>query len=164
MSIFPRTAAALAAAAVAAGAPALAQQPTPPVPAPAPQAPPPTPDAAPPADAAPATPATPGATAAAPATPPPGIDECAVCHGMTKDAPPSIGPNLWGVGGRTAGSTDYPYSPAMKAYAKSWTPETLVPFIQSPMQAVPGTSMTYPGQPDPAMAKAIADYLMTLKD
>jgi hypothetical protein len=24
--------------------------------------------------------------------------------------------------------------------------------------------MTYPGQPDPAVAKAIADYLMTLKD
>jgi cytochrome c len=159
MSIFPRTAAVLAVAAVAAALPAFAQQPSPP---PATQPAPDLPAATPPADAATPAPAAP--TAPTQATPPPGLDECAVCHGMTKDAPPSIGPNLWGVGGRTAGTTDYPYSPAMKAYAKPWTPETLVPFIQAPMQAVPGTSMTYPGQPDPAVAKAIADYLMTLKD
>ena len=37
-------------------------------------------------------------------------------------------------------------------------------FIVQPTQVVPGTTMAYPGQPDAAAAKAIADYLMTLKE
>ena len=126
------------------------------------QPPPPAPPVVPPA-APPTTPA-PVAPGAGPAAPPPGLEDCAACHGLTKDAAASIGPNLWGVGGRKAGTTNYDYSPAMKAYGAVWTPETLAPFIQSPMTVVPGTTMAYPGQPDPAAAKAIADYLMTLKD
>jgi cytochrome c len=86
------------------------------------------------------------------------------CHGMAKDAPPSIGPNLWGVVGRKAGSTDYAYSPAMKAYGQTWAAENLQAYVQSPATAVPGTIMTYPGVPDPAAAKAVVDYLATLHD
>jgi cytochrome c len=52
----------------------------------------------------------------------------------------------------------------MKAYGLSWTPETLTAFIQSPATVVPGTTMAYPGQPDPTAARAVAEYLMGLKD
>lgn len=95
---------------------------------------------------------------------PPGMEFCAACHGLAKGAAPSLGPNLWGVGGRKAGSTDFAYSPAMKAHDVTWTAETLTPFIQNPRAVVPGTTMAYPGVADPAAAKAIADYLMTLHD
>lgn len=115
----------------------------------------------------PAPPEAPAAAAPAPAAAPPvppEMEVCGACHGLTKTAEPSLGPNLWGVGGRKAGSTDYAYSPAMKAHDVTWTVETLTPFIQNPRAAVPGTTMAYPGVPDPAAAKAIADYLMTLHD
>lgn len=108
------------------------------------------------------------AQAPAPAAPaaavPPEMEVCGACHGLTKNAEPSIGPSLWGVGGRKAGSADYAYSPAMKAHDAIWTAETLTAFLQNPRAAVPGTTMAYPGVPDPAAAKAIADYLMTLHD
>lgn len=101
---------------------------------------------------------------AAPAAAPPEMEVCGACHGLTKDAEPTIGPSLWGVVGRKAGSTDYAYSPAMKAHDVTWTAETLAAFLQNPRAAVPGTTMAYPGVPDPAAAKAIADYLATLHD
>jgi cytochrome c len=135
-------------------------QPTPPAPATA--AP---PTAAPPTTAAPpAPPPTAAAPSAAPATPPDAVQDCMACHGMTKDAAPMIGPNLWGVVGRPAGSTTYAYSPAMKAYGQTWTPENLQAFIQAPGTVVPGTLMAYPGVSDPAAAKAVVDYLATLHD
>lgn len=140
MSMFRVFAASFAALAAIGATASLAQEPAPPVPA--------------------ASPA-PGAAAA----PPAGFEDCAACHGVTKDAGPNIGPNLWGVGGRQAGAApDYPFSPALKAHGVTWTPETLQPFIVSPMGTVPGTTMAYPGVSDPTAAKAIADYLMTLKD
>jgi len=111
---------------------------------------------------APAVPSASSASAAA--TPPDAVQDCAACHGMSKDAPPSIGPNLWGVVGRQAGSTNYPYSAAMKAYGQTWTPEILLAFIQAPATVVPGTAMDYPGISDPTTAKAVVDYLATLKD
>ena len=120
--------------------------------------------AAPAQEAQPAAPGAAAAPAAAPVSPPEAAQDCAACHGMSKDAPPMIGPNLWGVVGRQAGSTSYAYSPAMKAYGKTWTPENLQAFVMSPASVVPGTAMTYPGVSDPAAAKAVVDYLATLKD
>jgi cytochrome c len=95
--------------------------------------------------------------------PPPAFAVCSACHESTANAPPSLGPNLFNVGGRKAGATDYDYSPAMKASGVIWTPETLTPFILNPSKAMPGNKMDYDGAPDEATAKAIADYLMTLK-
>lgn len=86
------------------------------------------------------------------------------CHGMAKDAAPSIGPNLWNVTGRKAGAADYVYSPAMKAYGQTWAAANLQAFIQAPATVVPGTAMAYPGVPDPTTAKAIVDYLAALHD
>jgi cytochrome c len=108
--------------------------------------------------------AQPEAPAPAPSAMPPGdFAVCSACHESTAGARPSLGPNLFGVGGRKAGSVaDYDYSPAMKSYGATWTAETLQAFIVDPNKAVPGNKMDYPGASD-ASAKAIADYLMTLK-
>jgi cytochrome c len=108
--------------------------------------------------------AQPPAPAPAPAATPPGdFAVCSACHESTAGARPSLGPNLFGVGGRKAGGVaDYDYSPAMKSSGVTWTADTLQAFIVDPNKALPGNKMDYPGA-DAATAKAIADYLMTLK-
>ena len=113
------------------------------------------------ASAALAQPQTPAPAPAA--TPPADFAICSACHESTADARPSLGPNLFGIGGRKAGAVaDYDYSPAMKASGVTWTADTLQAFIVDPNKAVPGNKMDYPGASE-ATAKAIADYLMTLK-
>jgi cytochrome c2 len=92
------------------------------------------------------------------------VEICAACHGLTSDAPQTIGPNLWGVVGREAGTAEYLYSPAMESYGEVWTTDALQQFIATPQDLVPGTKMAYPGQPDPAAAKAIVDYLASLNE
>jgi cytochrome c len=103
------------------------------------------------------------AFAQAPATPPPLFAVCSACHESTANAAPSVGPNLFGVGGRKAGSApDFDYSDAMKASTTVWSAETLTAFLTDPAKAIPGNKMDYPGN-DAATSKALADYLMTLK-
>ena len=96
--------------------------------------------------------------------PPADFAVCSACHESTAKAGPSLGPNLFGIGGRKAGAApDYDYSPAMKAYGAEWTAETLTAFILDPAKAVPNNKMDYGGATDAKAAKALADYLMSLK-
>jgi len=115
--------------------------------------------------AQPAAPPAPSAAAPPPAAaaPPPDFAICSACHESSANARPSLGPNLWNVGGRKAGSlADYDYSPAMKSSTITWSADTLQAFIVDPAKTVPGNKMDYPGA-DAGAAKAIADYLMSLK-
>jgi len=103
------------------------------------------------------------APAAAPAQPPGEFAVCSACHETKAGAAPSLGPNLFGVGGRKAGAVaDYDYSPAMKASTIIWNADSLAAFVADPNKSVAGNKMDYSGA-DAATAKAIADYLMTLK-
>lgn len=100
---------------------------------------------------------------AQPAQPPGEFAVCSACHETKAGAPPSLGPNLFGVGGRKAGAVaDFDYSPAMKASGLTWSADTLAAFVTDPGKAVKDNKMDYSGT-DAATAKAIADYLMTLK-
>ena len=57
-----------------------------------------------------------------------------------------IGPNLWSVIGRTAGSVnDYKYSKAMVAYGKEWTFEEMNSYLIKPQAYVKGTKMAFAG-------------------
>jgi cytochrome c2 len=57
-----------------------------------------------------------------------------------------IGPNLWGVIGRTAGSvSDYKYSKAMIAYGKEWTFEEMNSYLIKPQAHIKGTKMAFAG-------------------
>ena len=101
---------------------------------------------------------------AQPAVPPADFAVCSACHESTAKAGPSLGPNLFGIGGRKAGGVaDFDYSPALKAYGATWNADNLAAFILDPGKAVPDNKMDYPGAADAASAKALADYLMTLK-
>ena len=72
--------------------------------------------------------------------------KCSACHMIASDGKSMIGPNLWGVIGRTAGSiTSYKYSKAMTAYAKEWTYEEMNGYLIKPQSYVKGTKMAFAG-------------------
>lgn len=105
-----------------------------------------------------------GAAIAAPLAKPASFAMCGVCHKTEAGAAPSIGPNLWGVGGRVSGTlAGYTYSPAMKNAKIKWSKAELTDYISAPQKKVPGTKMAYAGEKDPAKQAAIVDYLMSLK-
>ena len=57
-----------------------------------------------------------------------------------------IGPNLWGIIGRTAGSvSDYKYSKAMVAYAKQWGFDEMNSYLIKPQAYIKGTKMAFAG-------------------
>jgi cytochrome c len=72
--------------------------------------------------------------------------------------------NLYGVIGRKAASVpDFDYSEAMRATDRTWDAQSVESFLAAPRQFVPGTRMELPGVPDPAIRRALIDFLSTAK-
>jgi len=72
--------------------------------------------------------------------------KCAACHSISKNGANKIGPALWGVLGRQAGSiSDYKYSKAMAAYEKAWSFEEMNGFLIKPKEWIKGTKMSFAG-------------------
>ena len=72
--------------------------------------------------------------------------KCSACHMIASGGKNMIGPNLWSVIGRTAGSvSDYKYSKAMLAYGKQWTFEEMNSYLIKPQAYVKGTKMAFAG-------------------
>lgn len=90
---------------------------------------------------------------------------CPACHGVTKEDAPKVGPNLVGVVGRKAGTTQSLLGPSenMKKYGVTWSPETLDEFLANPSAKVPGTAMAGI-LTDPQQRADVIAYLSTLKD
>lgn len=87
---------------------------------------------------------------------------CKVCH-SPEAGKNLLGPSLFGVVGRTAGTVPgFKYSDAMKAGGK-WTPEKLDTFLADPRKSVPGNVMPYAGVKDAQKRADILAYLKTLK-
>ena len=83
---------------------------------------------------------------------------CQACHALSYDR---VGPRHCGLLGRRAGSVPgFAYSPAMQRSKLVWNERTLDRFLADPPKAVPGTTMTYAGVPDP---KERADLIAWLK-
>jgi len=72
--------------------------------------------------------------------------KCAACHSITQGGGNKIGPALWGVLGRKAGSiSGYKYSKAMVLYGKLWSFEEMNGFLTKPKEWVKGTKMSFAG-------------------
>jgi len=72
--------------------------------------------------------------------------KCAACHSIAKGGGNKIGPALWGVLGRQAGSvSDYKYSKAMAAHGKTWSFEEMNSFLIKPRDWIKGTKMSFAG-------------------
>jgi cytochrome c len=66
---------------------------------------------------------------------------CRTCH-VVKQGDNRLGPNLYKIIGRLAGSVDsYAYSSALENAGFVWDEENLDHFIENPEQAVPGNNM-----------------------
>ena len=99
---------------------------------------------------------------AAVAGPPAAFAQCVSCHAV-KPGMNGVGPTLFGVVGRKAGTLpDYAYSAHLKAWGKTLDETTLDEWLTAPMKDVPGTKMVFPGMPDPAKRKEVIEYLKTL--
>lgn len=85
---------------------------------------------------------------------------CSSCHLLDASGRSTIGPNLYGVVGRRAGTVPkFRYSPALTKAALSWTPEQLDAYLANPRKAVPGTNMAFPGIASPADRAELIAYL-----
>lgn len=92
------------------------------------------------------------------------FSRCAACHNAAKNGPNMIGPNLFGVVGRKAGTkSGFSYSTAMKNSRITWTNQKLDAYIAHPQQIVPGNRMAFAGIPDPMQRADLIAYLDTLK-
>jgi cytochrome c len=86
---------------------------------------------------------------------------CLACHDVGPGAKTKLGPPLNGIDGRQTGTLEgYNYSEANKSSGIVWNDETFPPYIRAPMQAVPGTKMTFVGLKND---KEIADLWAFLK-
>ena len=72
--------------------------------------------------------------------------KCLACHSIEKGGPNKIGPNIFGVLNRKAGSiSGYKYSKAMSTYGKVWSFEEMDGFLTKPKDWIKGTKMSFMG-------------------
>ena len=94
---------------------------------------------------------------------------CGVCHIARSDASRAdlatrIGPNLWGVVGRKAGtSKGFGYSYAMRSSGVTWTADRLRRYISEPQKTVPNVRMGFAGLKNPTDVEDVIAYLNTLR-
>lgn len=77
--------------------------------------------------------------------------QCRACHSLVPEAEPGkIGPTLYGVIGRSAGTVPgYAYSGALAKSGITWTPEQISRWLARPSQFLPGNKMLFVGIEDP---------------
>lgn len=90
---------------------------------------------------------------------------CRACHTLGKDEAHKVGPNLWQVFGREAGSReDFNYSSAMKDSDVIWTDETMSDYLARPAQYMPGNRMSFAGLRKEEDRAAVIEYLRANTD
>jgi cytochrome c len=89
------------------------------------------------------------------------LQKCRICHTLDKGGANRVGPNLFSIFGRKAGTgAGYNYSPAMKDSGIVWDDRSMAGFLRDPRGAIPGNHMSFPGIQDDA---ALDDLLAQLK-
>lgn len=89
---------------------------------------------------------------------------CLACHTFEKGGANKIGPNLFAIVGREAGTAPgYTYSAAMGSAGFKWTKENLAEYLTNPRKKVPGAKMAFAGISDANQLADLVEYLDTLK-
>jgi cytochrome c len=88
--------------------------------------------------------------------------QCGICHAVVAGEN-RIGPTLFGVVGRRAGSVPgFNYTADHKKLGITWDAATLDKYLANPRAMVPDTSMLYAGLKDDAERADLVAYLETL--
>ncbi len=86
--------------------------------------------------------------------------QCAACHNLKKGEPNKVGPNLYGVFGRKAGTyKGFIYSNALKTSNIIWDENHIRNWLEKPAEYVPGTTMAFIGIPQKEQQDALIKYL-----
>jgi cytochrome c len=86
---------------------------------------------------------------------------CKSCHTLVPGGANLTGPNLHGAFGRKAAAHDaYKFSDALKAANITWNATTLDPWLEKPMEMVPGTKMSFAGLKDAKDRTDVIAYMM----
>jgi cytochrome c len=89
--------------------------------------------------------------------------QCAICHTVVAGEN-RIGPTLYGVVGRPAGSVPgFHYTADHKKLGITWDAATLDKYLTDPRAMVPDTSMVYGGLKDDAARADLVAYLESLR-
>jgi cytochrome c len=89
--------------------------------------------------------------------------QCKACHTVEKGGSSPIGPNLFGVAGRKAGTLDgYSYSEAMKKSGITWDDAALGDYLKDPKAKVPQGKMAFAGLRQAAQLGDVVAYLKKL--
>jgi cytochrome c len=77
------------------------------------------------------------------------FNKCMACHAIGEGAKHKIGPQLNGLDGRKAGTTEgYSYSEANKNSGITWNKNQFLEYIKDPKAKIPGTKMAFAGIKD----------------
>jgi cytochrome c len=88
--------------------------------------------------------------------------QCGICHAVVAGQN-RIGPTLFGVVGRPAGSVPgFNYTADHKKLGVTWDAATVDKYLANPRAMVPDTSMVYAGLKDDAERADLVAYLETL--
>ena len=86
--------------------------------------------------------------------------KCTACHSIAQGGGNKIGPALWGVPGRKAGTVSgYKYSKSMVAYGKPWSFEEMDGFLTKPKDWIKGTKMSFVGLKNAKDRAAVILYM-----
>ncbi len=92
--------------------------------------------------------------------------KCAACHSFDEGGKNKIGPPLWSILNRTAGTAEnFKYSKAMKAFGENggvWDYATLDAYLTNPKGKIPGNKMRFAGLKKDQDRAAILAYLRSL--
>jgi cytochrome c len=88
---------------------------------------------------------------------------CQSCHTINDGGRAMVGPNLYGVVGRAAASTDgFSYSSALAESGLVWTSDALDTWIENPRAMVPNNRMSFVGLRDADDRRDVIAYLASL--
>lgn len=87
------------------------------------------------------------------------FNRCKACH-VLEPGGRKVGPSLYGVIGRQAGTLEgFRYSPAMANADFVWTEEKIKEYLENPRKFIPGNRMAFPGLRSEQQRDDVVAYL-----